>query len=221
MTFNEQVQKQSVNGFITLYELDATKHGAEIYRFHGHNDGIITWQGKEFSPIAITSEGLEMRGDGKASNPTLTLVNQLNGVQGAISLLCARFDDFAGARLKVIHTLAEYLTSTDEQNYKTQIWYIEQKVQDDPQSVVKFELSNPVDFEGLRIPVRQISNYCHWAITGKYRGEECGYLAQERYTVTGEMTDDATQDKCSGLLTHCKLRDNEQRFGGFPASNLL
>lgn len=228
MSFNQDIQQSSVQGLITLYELDARHLGADVYRFHGHNhsdnDGVITWQGKDFHPIAISAEGLEARGDGRASVPTLTLANQLNGVQGAISVLCQRYDDFAGAKLTVIHTLADYLTSTDEQNYKKQLWYIEQKTTDNPQTVVAFELSNPVDFEGQKIPVRQITSFCHWAITGKYRGEECGYIGARRFTIDGKATDDPTQDKCGGCLADCVLRFGESEplpFGGFPASGLI
>lgn len=221
---HQDIQKTTVTGLITLYELDARKHGGDIYRFHGSNDGVIRWQGHDYEPIAITADGLEVRSDGRASAPTLTIINQLNGVQGAISILCQRFDDFAGAKVRVIQTLADYLTSDDEQNFKIQNWYVEQKTQDDPQSVVKFELSNPVDFEGLKIPVRQITNYCHWAVTGKYRGEECGYIGADRYTKDGKPTDDPAQDKCGGCLADCVLRFGQDKplpFGGFPASNLI
>ncbi|MDO4896315.1 MAG: phage minor tail protein L [Moraxella sp.] len=220
MSFNNQIQKDTVQGFITLYELDARKLGGEIYRFHGHNDGVITWQGQQFHPIAIKADGLEMRSDGKASAPTLTIHNDIGGVAQALRFLCLRFGDFAGARLKVIHTLAEYLDSTDEQNYRIQHWYIEQKISE-TLATTTFELSNPVDFEGQKIPVRQITSYCHWAVCGRYRGEECAYLGTARFTADGKPTDDPEQDRCGGRLSDCKLRNNERRFGGFPASSLV
>lgn len=223
MSFNHQVQKDSVQGFITLYELDASRLGGEIYRFHGHNDGIIQWQGQDFAPIAIKADGLEMRSDGKASAPTLTIHNDIGGVSGALRLLCQRYKDFAGARLKVIHTLAEYLQSNDDHNYKVQEWYIEQKTSE-TYATTTFELSNPVDFEGQKIPVRNITSYCHWAVCGRYRGEECGYTGTHRFTIDGRPTNNARLDKCSGLLAHCHLRfgdGNELPFGGFPASSLV
>ena len=127
MSFNHRVEQLSVQGFITLYELDARTLGGDIYRFHGHKDGAITFLGQTYKPIAIEADGLEMRGDGKASTPTLTIHNDINGVPQALRLLCLRFNDFAGAKLKVIHTLAEYLNSTDEQNYRIQHWFVEQK----------------------------------------------------------------------------------------------
>ncbi|MFX6724764.1 phage minor tail protein L, partial [Acinetobacter baumannii] len=77
---------------------------------------------------------------------------------------CLQFKDFAGAKLKVITTLAKYLDAenftegnpTASNEAKEQIWYIEQKTSENAQQVT-FELSNPIDFEGLKIPVRQIT----------------------------------------------------------------
>ena len=100
MTTSSDLQKLSVTGIVTLYELDATSLGAGIYRWHGHvgredwlriydkvggkytvdetqmevrND--IIWQGETYSPVSIQSDGLEVRGDGRASTPTLTLAS--------------------------------------------------------------------------------------------------------------------------------------------------
>lgn len=222
MTFNSDIQQSTVQGLITLYELDLTPLGGQVYRFHGH-DGVITWQGNTYTPIAIKADGLEMRGDGKASTPKLSVVDNINGIQGAVSSLCRMYDDFANARLKVVHTLAEYLNSTDE-NHKEQIWYIEQKTIENPTSgIVEFELSNPVDFEGQKIPVRQITSFCHWAVCGRYRGEECGYTGRY-YTIDGKPTDDPTKDKCGGLLFECEIRHGDGEplpFGGFPAAGFI
>lgn len=82
MSFNTDIQQTTVQGFITLYELDARKLGGEIYRFHGHNDGVIRWQGQDFHPIAIKADGLEMRSDGRASTPKLALAIRLMAYKG-------------------------------------------------------------------------------------------------------------------------------------------
>ncbi|AKG07070.1 tail protein [Moraxella bovoculi] len=221
MSFNGDVQQPTVQGLITLYELDARRLGADIYRFHGHNDGVIRFRGQDYTPIAITADGLEMRSDGKASTPSLSVADNLNGVQGAISALCRLYDDLAGAKLTITQTLAEYLTSADDANYRQQEWYIEQKTTENPMAgVVEFELSNPVDFAGQKIPVRNITTYCHWAMCGRYRGEECGYTGTKRFTMDGKITDDPSLDACGGTMPDCKLRDNEDSFGGFPAAGL-
>ncbi|PVZ89971.1 phage minor tail protein L [Serratia sp. S1B] len=189
----------------------------------------ILWNGEIFEPMALQVDGLEMNATGKASSPNLTMANNINGVQGAVSAYCLQFEDFAGAKLKVIRTLAKYLdaenfadgnASADPNESKTQIWYIEQKTSENAQQV-SFELSNPVDFEGLQIPVRNITGYCTWCINGAYRGEECQYTGLQYFTDKDVATDDPSQDKCSGRLVACKARNNEANFGGFAASNLF
>ena len=146
----------------------------------------ITFGGQTFEPMALEVSGLEMRSDGKASAPTLSMANNINGIQGAVSAYCLRFGDFAGAKIKVITTLAKYLdaanfsggnASANSNESKTQLWFIEQKTSENA-TAVTFELSNPFDFEGLKIPTRQISNYCGW----EYRSEECGYIGAAMFT---------------------------------------
>ena len=188
----------------------------------------IIWQGETFEPMALEVSGLEMRSDGKASAPVLSMANNIAGIQNAVSAYCLQFNDFAGAKLKVITTLAKYL---DAENFssgnagassdaKEQLWDIEQKTSENAQAV-SFELSNPIDFEGLKLPVRQISNYCHWCAMGNYRGEECQYTGAQMFTDKDEPTDNPALDRCSGRLASCRLRNNESRFGGFPASSLM
>ena len=185
----------------------------------------IIWQGQTFEPMALEVSGLEMRSDGKASAPTLSMANNIGGIQGAVSAYCLQFGDFAGAKLKVITTLAKYL---DAENFSTgnptanpsekreQIWFIEQKTSENAQQVT-FELSNPVDFEGLKIPTRQISNYCNW----EYRSEECGYIGSAMFTDKDEPTDNPALDRCNYRTSGCRCRENELHFGGFPASSMV
>ena len=185
----------------------------------------IIWQGETFEPMALEVSGLEMRSDGKASAPTLSMANNIGGIQGAVSAYCLQFGDFAGAKLKVITTLAKYL---DAENFsagnatantsekREQIWFIEQKTSENAQQVT-FELSNPVDFEGLKIPTRQISNYCNW----EYRSEECGYIGSAMFTEKDEPTDNPTLDRCNYRTSGCRCRENELHFGGFPASSMV
>lgn len=185
----------------------------------------IIWQGQTFEPMALEVSGLEMRSDGKASAPTLSMANNIGGIQGAVSAYCLQFGDFAGAKLKVITTLAKYL---DAENFsagnatanpsekREQIWFIEQKTSENSQQVT-FELSNPVDFEGLKIPTRQISNYCNW----EYRSEECGYIGSAMFTEKDEPTDNPALDRCNYRTSGCSCRENELHFGGFPASSMV
>ena len=185
----------------------------------------IIWKGQTFEPMALEVSGLEMRSDGKASAPTLSMANNIGGIQNAVSALCLQLGDFAGAKLKVVTTLAKYL---DAENFsagnptanpsekREQIWFIEQKTSENAQQVT-FELSNPVDFEGLKIPTRQISNYCNW----EYRSEECGYIGSAMFTEKDEPTDNPALDRCNYRTSGCRCRENELHFGGFPASSMV
>ena len=170
-----------------------------------------------------------MRGDGKASTPSLALANNIDGLQGAVSALCLQYDDFAGARLTVINTMAKYLDaanftegnpSANPNEYRKQVWYCEQKTSENA-SAVTFELSNPVDFEGAKMPSRDITSFCHWAVHGRYRGEECAYRGTAMFDAEGNPTDDAAKDACGARLTDCRIRNNEGRYGGFPSSSLI
>lgn len=191
----------------------------------------IIFDNQVYNPIAIKSDGLEVRGDGRASSPSLHLSNMLNGQPGAISALCLRFDDFIGARLTVITTAAKHLDAVNfidgndsaSTEHVRQTWFIEQKTDENHAGVV-FELSNPIDFDGVRIPSRDITSYCHWAAHGRYRGEECSYTGAAMFDENGEPTTDPARDRCGGTLSHCKLRFGENEplpFGGFPASSLI
>ena len=185
----------------------------------------IIFNGQTFEPMALQVSGLEMRSDGKASAPTLSMANNIKGIQGAVTAYCLQFGDFAGAKIKVITTLAKYL---DAENFsagnatanpsekREQIWFIEQKTSENAQQVT-FELSNPVDFEGLKIPTRQISNYCNW----EYRSEECGYIGAAMFTEKDEPTDNPALDRCNYRTSGCRCRENELHFGGFPASSMV
>ena len=185
----------------------------------------IIFNGQTYEPMSLDVSGLEMRSDGKASSPTLSMANNIGGLQGAVSAYCLQFGDFAGAKIKVITTLAKYLdaenfsagnTTANPNEKREQIWFIEQKTSENAQQVA-FELSNPVDFEGLKIPTRQISNYCDW----EYRSEECGYIGSAMFTEKDEPTDNPALDRCNYRTSGCRCRENELHFGGFPASSMV
>lgn len=188
----------------------------------------IIWQGKTFSAMAIQADGMEMNSTGRASSPTLSMANNIDGLQNAVSAYCLQFNDFAGAKLTIISTLAKYLDAenfsqgnpTASNEAENQLWFIEQKTSENMEQVT-FELSNPIDFEGQRIPIRQISSQCHWCMMGDYRGEECGYIGAAMFTEKNEPTDNPALDKCSGRLSSCKIRNNEGSFGGQPAANMV
>lgn len=261
---SSDLQKLSVMGLVTLYELDATKLGGDIFRWHGHvshedwrlifryldksayldkNDTLnatgtesvikrnLIWQGQIYSPVSIQSDGLEVRGDGRPSMPTLVIANQIDGALGAVTILCALYSDFVGATLKVTHVLTKYLDAANftagnptanPSECSTQDWFVEQKTEENEQTVT-FELASPLAAQRNKIPTRNITPYCTWAVRGQYRGEKCGYTGAAMFTETGEPTTNPLLDKCGGRIQDCKLRFGANEplgFGGFPSSSL-
>lgn len=265
---SSDLQKLSVTGLVTLYELDATKLGGAIFRWHGHVNWedwreVIAWAGREdrnignmqeyvgadivresevkrdiiwngqtYTPIAIQSDGLEVRGDGRPSAPTLVIANKIDDTLGAVTALCAFYSDFVGATLTVTHVLAKYLDAANfmegnpaanPSESMTQYWYVEQKTEENEQTVT-FELASPLSAQRKKIPTRNITPYCTWAVRGQYRGESCRYMGAAMFTEDGTATDDPVLDRCGGRLVDCKLRFGENEplnFGGFPASQLI
>lgn len=265
---SNDLQKLSVSGLVTLYELDATQLGGDIYRWHGHisyqdwvyifehasknqyadktkytkpigKDEVhkrnIIWQGKSFTPMPISADGLEVRGDSRPSSPSLAVANMIDGQAGAIGILCAYFNDFVGAKLKVIRVLAKYLDaanfadgnpSADSTQFSFQDWEINKKLREslsEKSSEVVFELSTPLTAQNQKIPARTITKYCDWCVKGKYRGESCGYTGAAMFTEDGKPTNNPALDKCGGLIKDCKLRFGENqplRHGGFASSRI-
>ncbi len=246
MSLSSDLQKLSVTGLVTLYELDATNLGGEILRWHGHvgfedwqiinpeqtqTKSDIIWQGQTYSPVAIQTDGLEVRGDGRPSAPTLVVANEIGGNVGAITIMCALYSDFANAKLTVTHVLAKYLDAANfadgnptanPSEFVSQYWTIEQKTEEQFDTVT-FELASPLAAQRIKIPTRTITSYCTWALRGDYRGENCGYMGTAMFTKDGEPTANPALDKCGGRLSDCKKRfgeNNPLRFGGYPSSNL-
>lgn len=229
--FFEAAQRLEVQGLIRLFKVDATRLGGDIYYFHGHaNDGAIVWQGDTYSPIAIAINGMERRGDGKVAAPTLKIVNAIDGVVGAISVLCQKLKDFAGAEVHVIDTFKDFLdpvnfltgeNSNASDRHELMIWYIEKKTSE-TYAEIEFSLVSPEAFQQLKIPSRAMTKICEWA-KKDYRGEICGYLDDAMFDANDTSTDDPSKDKCGGRLSSCRCRfkDKPLPFGGFPSVGMI
>ncbi|MEN1633897.1 phage minor tail protein L [Pseudomonas aeruginosa] len=229
MAFNADVQKLEPGNLIRLFEVDATRLGGNLWRFHGHaQEGEIVWQGNVYEPIQITAKGFDIRGDGRPASPTLQLANELAGIRGAISAICLQLRDLCGARVRVIETWRHYLDAANlpdgnpdaADEARVGIWFIEQKTEE-TRDQVTFALSSPIDMEGQMLPAQQITKLCRWACRGQYRGEACGYTGAALFTKKDEPTDNPALDRCGGRWSSCKLRGNTNRFGGSLGASLI
>lgn len=211
MTLITDIQKLEPGGEVVLFELDGSDFGADVVRFHGHAiphspqelaaaganaDQLpaksIWWQGHEYAAWPVQIEGIEANSDGTAARPSFTAGN----VNGRITALCLAFEDLLQFRLTIRTTLARYLDAAnfpggnpdaDPSQEIVEIWYLDQKTNEDGQYVA-WELASPGDVGGEQVG-RQMTTLCHWAMTGGYRGPDCGYTGPY-FDIDGNPTDD-------------------------------
>lgn len=237
----EDVQSLTPGNLVELFELDARAIGGDIERYHNYMDGPIVWQGNTYQPWAIETQGFERTGDGQQPTPSLTVGNigidaDGNEITGVVSALCLALDDLVGARLTRKRTFAKYLDAVNfpegnpsadpNEHFPDELWIIAQKAAETA-SAVSFTLSSPLQFDGMRIPSRQIiANICGWATKaapeGGYRGAWCGYTGSAMFDKDGNPVADPALDECGYRVSDCKLRFGENQplsYGGFPTSN--
>lgn len=112
MSISQDVQKLEPGSVIETFELDLTTLGGSIMRFHRHlESGSIWWQGKEYSPYPIKTDGFALTND-KPPQPTL----QVSNIKSLISSLCIQYGDLVGAKLTRHRTLLTYLDAINFTN---------------------------------------------------------------------------------------------------------
>lgn len=253
MAFIDHAAQLAPTGRIRLIEVDASEFSGGVHRFHycpfPHTESeILAANGDEsklgpkpiifgglvyeFWPFQVTE--MAMSTD-QAAQPKLEVSN----LDGNITALCLQFKDMLNAKVKIIDTFAEYLDAVnfpegnpdaDPSAYSYQQFWLDTKNSEDDESV-QWTLSSPADFQGQRLPTRQITSICEWALRGQYRsGDGCAYNGSAMFDVKGNPVSDPALDFCSGLLGHCRKRfgaglanpnSATLDFGGFPASTLI
>jgi lambda family phage minor tail protein L len=229
MTVQSDVQRLEPGNLIEVFDFDLTPIdiSASLLHFHPYpQETNIVWKGVVYPPWPIQAEGF-MRTSDKPPNPTISVSN----IDGSITALCIQFDDMVGAILTRRRTFSQYLdavnfpggvnpTADPTQELPNEVWYVERKSSEDSR-VVKFELSSAMDFNGIKLPRRQIiANQCPW----KYRSAECSYVGGAVATENDVPTADINLDSCGKRVASCKLRFGEKAalpHGGFPAAGLM
>ena len=231
MTFQaniaEDTQKAEVGNLINLYELDLTDIGSDqvLYITEYVNDDYtpIYFDGQEYTPIQMESEGWQVTGQETLPRPKIRFSNTL--LQFASYVYT--FDDLIGAKFTRTRTFEKYLDGNTSPNsaahFAPDIYRIRQKTMHN-KDYIEFELSPFMDFEKTQIPRRQvIRDFCRWKYriidpdTGNftYTKATCPYEGLYSYTRLGEYTTDKTEDFCGKLLTDC-----EMRFAGTKAGRI-
>lgn len=228
MSILGELSSFNVGTWVELYELDLTKFGQPIFRFHnGVNEKYepVVWKGNIYLPFPCQTSGFEISGQGTA-RPKISLANHT----GIITAALKNYNNLLGCKFTRRRTMMQYLdavnftsgnpSADDTQELPPDVFFVAQKTRED-KYIVEFELSSAMDLQGVTIPRRQvISNLCAF----KYRGEECGYTGGAVATNQDQPTTDPLQDDCSKTVPGCKFRFGERGelpFGGFIGSSLV
>ena len=239
--FENCLQSLYPGEIMTLVEVDGSKFGAGVYRFHGENvqytpeeimkaveSGTlppkeIIFQGEAYGarPFGIT--GISFTSDGKAGKPELTLSN----IDSQVSALIRSFNGMMQAKVTIWITPKEMIQSdgsVKDGAYRKLVYYVERPSYCN-KSIARFELTSPYDMDGIMIPSRITQSVCYWAQRGWYRsGKGCGYNGTRMFDKDNNPVTDPSRDQCAGTCTACKLRfgeDQELDFGGCAVASLL
>lgn len=218
---------------MTLVEVDATKFGGQVYRFHNENiaysteellkaisDGLqvknITFMGEEFGPRPFGLSGITMSTDGKVDKPKLIISN----IDAKASALIRAYHGLMQAKVTIWIIVRDLLNddgTVDDGDYRKLVFYIERPDSVDQQKA-SFEMTSPFDMDGIMVPARLTQTVCYWAQRGWYKsGIGCMYNGSNGYyDKDGNKVDDPASDSCPGLVSSCKLRykDEPLDFGG-------
>jgi phage minor tail protein L len=227
--FKLDLAKLEQNALIELFEVDlrglkdADGISGELYRFYaGTNEKSqpIVWQGKTYQPFGVKADGFELSGSGPSNRPTLTLGN----VGGFITALCNRFEQCLGGVVRRRLVYMHYLDAVNFEGGNKQAdpsqealsYFLIEQLSSLNRDVAQFTLALPSETDNAVIG-RMITSTCSWL----YRGVECGYTGRAVADEKDQPTNDPKKDKCSGLLTGCKLRNNTHNYGGFVSVDKL
>jgi lambda family phage minor tail protein L len=195
------LQPSAVLEFFKIYP-DAVNKPDIYVGIHGGSDfgGPIIWQGIQYKPVPVESEGFEINGNGQLARPKVRIAN----VDYLITSLIQNNSDLLYAKIIRKRTFLKYL---DDANFDAgnpfgeadataemseEEFLISQKTAEN-KLYVEFELTSPLDLENYEINNRLIlGRYCSWL----YRGEGCNYNGSPKEKEDGEnFTIPATTNK--------------------------
>ena len=165
-------------------------HGGTVY------ENSIVWQGVEYLPLAIETEGFDILADGKLARPKLRVSNQNN----IITNFLQNYQDFKNAKIIRKRASVKFIddanfeggnpfgTADPKAELTDETWLMGRKTQES-KIFVEFELNSPLDLENFSVNNRNVvSKFCYW----QYRGEGCRYAGLPIERDDGEMFLDPT-----------------------------
>lgn len=221
MSFQEDiasdVQKPSVGEIVELYELDLTGAGGSgiLYftkNIEDDNSTPIEFNSQSYVPVDLESDGWEIKGQGELPRPTFKISNAVFSLATHVIGL----EDLVGAKLTRRRTFKKYLDGEPGANpsaeFPQDIYVIYQKLSHN-KYFIEFQLAAYMDFEGVKLPKRQILRdtcmhiYRYWTGAAfNYDNATCPYVTEYCYDKNGDYEASGADDICGKRLKDCELR---------------
>jgi len=78
MSIKSQIQKLDPGAVVELFELDLTKLGGPVLRFHAGTNKLsqpVVWKAEVYEPFPIKAEGFDLSTNGTLPAPIVTVSN--------------------------------------------------------------------------------------------------------------------------------------------------
>jgi lambda family phage minor tail protein L len=185
------LQPTAIVELFLLY-LDTIDNGTAFIPFHGGSSFAngITWQGIEYLPLPVETEGFEITANGELPRPKIKISNK----DYFITDLLNKYQDLQFAKIIRKRTFVKFLDDINfdggnpwgEADSSAEIsndtYLIGQKTAEN-KLFVELELTSPLDLENFEVNNRVIlARYCSWY----YRGAGCNYDGPPLETEEGE-----------------------------------
>lgn len=236
-----QIQLRSLepSAIIELFQVHLTEavNGMDtIFHYHAGTNEIrnpIVFNNLVYDAIPCEVKGFSKTTKGTLPRPTMSIANANSGMSSLLSSL-----NFLQAAVCRIRTCYKFI---DAVNYasginpnadptavfdppavgsiypSSDVWYIDRIAQENNIAVI-FELSSKLDLTNLQLPSRQILEFCPW----RYGGEQCRYTGQNGYFDINDGPTSKANDVCAHRYSSCVKRHptGDLPFGGMPGCRL-
>jgi len=188
-----ELESSSLLELFAIYYNYSEDNQEIIYVHSSNNNGILTpivFNGQEYLPIALETDGFEVLGNQKLPRPKIKFSNA--GMY--FSSLLRKYDNLNKAKVIRKRTFAKFLDDVNFPNSKNPFgsanpdavvsedkFFVNRKISEN-KLFVELELVSSLELENVYVPSRTIgSNYCPFV----YRGEGCLYGYESETTGDG------------------------------------
>jgi len=217
-----QIQHADLGGarLVVLYDVDLSPVWSTAPTLHiADSSYLVSWWtdavargGTYYVPAPLEAEGFDAGGNGAPPQPTLRIANASRLIDAWVHA----YDDLLGAIVTRTVTLDVFLdggAEADSTAYlRRDVYKLEQKTSHTAEAI-EWRLVSALDRGDKKLPAEQVLDadctlrYRVWSGSAwVYTSATCPYTGSSMWTVEDVSTTTESEDRCSRLLSGCRLR---------------